>query len=297
MRKNKIVLSGLMMLLGIGLVGCDDGFKGLINNGGTTGEGNENTDTLTGNEKFTMQAVTSLKLASGINTSSLAKGRISDTEVANIQEMLPQLDMMLNNGTSYETTITQVDTVINGTTYAYQETITFKDVNLVDTTYTLIYNMNQREFKEDWDETEIITTINGVATFDNTTYLPFSSYSVEENEDKEKEIERNLRITLNNNSSVYVEESFEEEGNEVENEFEYTLINNGRRELNYSIEIEKEGFKDSIEYELNNKEYEITRINDIYYIKVKEGRGFVDYVKFQKVIDQTTGLVTYNLVA
>ena len=82
---------------------------------------------------------------------------------------------------------------------------------------------------------------------------------------------------------------------EIENEFEYTLFNNGRKELEYSIEIEKEGFKDSIEYEVNNKEYELTRVGDEYYVKVKEGRNFVDYAKFKKIINGD-GSVIFELV-
>lgn len=290
MKKIKILGLGILTSGAILLSSCtSNSLKDLVHGGD-----NQNNVT-TNSEAFLMQATSSLKLLSNIDLGSARLSRsLNDTEINEIKEILPQLDLMLNNGTSFESSLTSKENVIEGVTYQYEEVVTFKDSNLIDVTYTLIYNANTKEFKDD-DEKVTVTTIEGVAKVDDVTYLPFVSITKTENEWDESETERTFKVNLNENSYVIVEESHEVEDDEIENEFEYTLINNGRKELEYSIEIEKEGFKDSIEYEVNNKEYELTRVGDEYYVKVKEGRNFVDYAKFKKIINED-GSVIFELV-
>ena len=290
MKKIKILGLGILTSGAILLSSCtSNSLKDLVHGGD-----NQNNVT-TNSEAFLMQATSSLKLLSNIDLGSARLSRsLNDTEINEIKEILPQLDLMLNNGTSFESSLTSKENVIEGVTYQYEEVVTFKDSNLIDVTYTLIYNANTKEFKDD-DEKVTITTIEGVAKVYDVTYLPFVSITKTENEWDESETERTFKVNLNENSYVIVEESHEVEDDEIENEFEYTLINNGRKELEYSIEIEKEGFKDSIEYEVNNKEYELTRVGDEYYVKVKEGRNFVDYAKFKKIINED-GSVIFELV-
>lgn len=291
MKKIKILGLGILTSGAILLSSCtSNSLKDLVH-----GDDNQNNVT-TNSEAFLMQATSSLKLLSNIDLGSARLSRsLNDTEINEIKEILPQLDLMLNNGTSFESSLTSKENVIEGVTYQYEEVVTFKDSNLIDVTYTLIYNANTKEFKDD-DEKVTVTTIEGVAKVDDATYLPFVSITKTENEWDESETERTFKVNLNENSYVIVEESHEVEDDEIENEFEYTLINNGRKELEYSIEIEKEGFKDSIEYEVNNKEYELTRVSDEYYVKVKEGRNFVDYAKFKKIINED-GSVIFELVS
>ena len=290
MKKIKILGLGILTSGAILLSSCtSNSLKDLVH-----GDDNQNNVT-TNSEAFLMQATSSLKLLSNIDLGSARLSRsLNDTEINEIKEILPQLDLMLNNGTSFESSLTSKENVIEGVTYQYEEVVTFKDSNLIDVTYTLIYNANTKEFKDD-DEKVTVTTIEGVAKVDDVTYLPFVSITKIENEWDESETERTFKVNLNENSYVIVEESHEVEDDEIENEFEYTLINNGRKELEYSIEIEKEGFKDSIEYEVNNKEYELTRVGDEYYVKVKEGKNFVDYAKFKKIINED-GSVIFELV-
>lgn len=290
MKKIKILGLGILTSGAILLSSCtSNSLKDLVHGGD-----NQNNVT-TNSEAFLMQATSSLKLLSNIDLGSARLSRsLNDTEINEIKEILPQLDLMLNNGTSFESSLTSKENLIEGVTYQYEEVVTFKDSNLIDVTYTLIYNANIKEFKDD-DEKVTVTTIEGVAKVDDATYLPFVSITKTENEWDESETERTFKVNLNENSYVIVEESHEVEDDEIENEFEYTLINNGRKELEYSIEIEKEGFKDSIEYEVNNKEYELTRVGDEYYVKVKEGRNFVDYAKFKKIINED-GSVIFELV-
>ena len=290
MKKIKILGLGILTSGAILLSSCtSNSLKDLVHGGD-----NQNNVT-TNSEAFLMQATSSLKLLSNIDLGSARLSRsLNDTEINEIKEILPQLDLMLNNGTSFESSLTSKENVIEGVTYQYEEVVTFKDSNLIDVTYTLIYNANTKEFKDD-DEKVTITTIEGVAKVYDVTYLPFVSITKTENEWDESETERTFKVNLNETSYVIVEESHEVEDDEIENEFEYTLINNGRKELEYSIEIEKEGFKDSIEYEVNNKEYELTRVGDEYYVKVKEGKNFVDYAKFKKIINED-GSVIFELV-
>ena len=91
----------------------------------------------------------------------------------------------------------------------------------------------------------------------------------------------------------------ENEDNENEEEYEYTYIENGRKKIEYSIEIEKEGFKDSIEIEYNDKEFEVSRTERdgkiLFFVKLKEGRDYRDYLVYEKVIGDD-GSVSYILL-
>ena len=133
----------------------------------------------------------------------------------------------------------------------------------------------------------------------NDANYEFTSVMKNEQEWDEEEVERNFRINLNNNSYIFVESSMENEGNENEEEYEYTYIENGRKVIEYSIEIEKEGFKDSIEIEYNEKEFEVSRTERdgkiLFFVKLKEGRDYRDYLTYEKVIGDD-GSVSYILL-
>ena len=101
---------------------------------------------LTTQQKQNVEALTGIKLLE----STLSNGNMikraqafNDNQEINtedIEKILPSIDVLLSNGSIIESSITEVDTVINETTYKFKEVISYKDSELKDATYTLVYN-------------------------------------------------------------------------------------------------------------------------------------------------------------
>ena len=299
--KKKLFVISLLSMLGLGavmLTSCDLG-----NN--TTKLGDVEIPT-TSKKENTFQATTSVSLLNSINKAGalkahnplkLSKDFNSQSVQEDLAQVLPQLDLMMDNGFDISSNVEEVTTEIEGKTYAVKETISYKDFNNETVTYSLIYNARSYEERDD-DEIERYTYMEGYVLLNDANY-EFTSVMKNEQEWDEEEVERNFRINLNNNSYIFVESSMENEGNENEEEYEYTYIENGRKVIEYSIEIEKEGFKDSIEIEYNEKEFEVSRTERdgkiLFFVKLKEGRDYRDYLTYEKVIGDD-GSVSYILL-
>lgn len=257
-------------------------------------------------QKFTLQAATSLNLVksiSNVNKFNLSKkSDISENDINEIKEILPQLDLMLENGYTFNSQISEVNKEINNETYKYHEIITFKDLNKEYVTYNLFYN-SPKEIKEvDDDEIEIKQVMNGVATFDNNNYYSFISLSESEKEDDELEDKRIFKINMNNESYIKVEESYEIEGKEIENKFKYTVVENGIKTLEYKVKQEIETNKEKLEYELNDIEYKLVKEFDkdnnrtIYIIKYENEDLDKEFkLKFEKIVLEN-GDVIFNQI-
>jgi len=257
-------------------------------------------------QKFTLQAATSLNLVksiSKVNKFNLSKkSDISENDINEIKEILPQLDLMLENGYTFDSQISEVNKEINNETYKYHEIITFKDLNEEYVTYNLFYN-SPKEIKEvDDDEIEIKQIMNGVATFDNNNYYSFISLSESEKEDDELEDKRIFKINMNNESYIKVEESYEIEGKEIENKFKYTVVENGIKTLEYKVKQEIETNKEKLEYELNDIEYKLVKEFDkdnnrtIYIIKYENEDLDKEFkLKFEKIVLEN-GDVIFNQI-
>ncbi len=257
-------------------------------------------------QKFTLQAATSLNLVksiSKVNKFNLSKkSDISENDINEIKEILPQLDLMLENGYTFNSQISEVNKEINNETYKYHEIITFKDLNKEYVTYNLFYNL-PKEIKEvDDDEIEIKQVMNGVATFDNNNYYSFISLSESEKEDDELEDKRIFKINMNNESYIKVEESYEIEGKEIENKFKYTVVENRTKTLEYKVKQEIETNKEKLEYELNDIEYKLVKEFDkdnnrtIYIIKYENEDLDKEFkLKFEKIVLEN-GEVVFNQI-
>ncbi len=257
-------------------------------------------------QKFTLQAATSLNLVksiSNVNKFNLSKkSDISENDINEIKEILPQLDLMLENGYTFDSQISEVNKEINNETYKYQEIITFKGLNEEYVTYNLFYN-SPKEIKEvDDDEIEIKQVMNGVATFDNNNYYSFISLSESEKEDDELEDKRIFKINMNNESYIKVEESYEIEGKEIENKFKYTVVENGTKTLEYKVKQEIETNKEKLEYELNDIEYKLVKEFDkdnnrtLYIIKYENEDLDKEFkLKFEKIVLEN-GEVVFNQI-
>lgn len=300
MKKTLFVIS-LLSMLGLGavmLTSCDLGND-------TTKLGDVEIPT-TSKKENTFQATTSVSLLNSINKAGalkahnpvkLSKDFNSQSVQEDLTQVLPQLDLMMDNGFDISSNVEEVSTEIEDKTYTIKETVSYKNFDNETVTYSLIYNARSHEERDD-DEIEKYTYMEGYVLLNDANY-EFTSVMKNEQEWDEEEVERNFRINLNNNSYIFVESSMENEGNENEEEYEYTYIENGRKLIEYSIEIEKEGFKDSIEIEYNEKEFEVSRTERdgkiLFFVKLKEGRDYRDYLTYKKVIDDD-GSVSYILL-
>ena len=300
MKKTLFVIS-LLSMLGLGavmLTRCDLGND-------TTKLGDVEIPT-TFKKENTFQATTSVSLLNSINKTGalkahnpvkLSKDFNSQSVQEDLTQVLPQLDLMMDNGFDISSNVEEVSTEIEDKTYTIKETVSYKNFDNETVTYSLIYNARSHEERDD-DEIEKYTYMEGYVLLNDANY-EFTSVIKNEQEWDEEEVERNFRINLNNNSYIFVESSMENEGNENEEEYEYTYIENGRKVIEYSIEIEKEGFKDSIEIEYNEKEFEVSRTERdgkiLFFVKLKEGRDYRDYLTYEKVIGDD-GSVSYILL-
>lgn len=299
MRKNLFTISLLSIVtLGVGVLTSCSNDTPSTNLGGVE-------IPLSSKKENTFQATTSVSLLNSITESSALR-RASQLKLGkdfkneetststDFKEILPQLELMMNNGFDIKSEIESVETTIGDTTYSVKETISYKDFNNQEVTYSLVYNVKEYEEKDD-DEIEKYTLMDGYVLLEENEYS-FRSLMKSEEEHDESEVERNFKINLENNSYIFVESSLENEGDETEEEYEYTYVENGRKKMEYSIEIEKEGFKDSIEIEENEKEYEVKRISKdgktYFLIQIKEGKNYKDYLSYEKVLNDD-GSVSY----
>ncbi len=200
---------------------------------------------------------------------------ISDEEKNEIKEVLPTLDLLLLNDTAFESTISEVNQVIEGNTYQYLEKINYQDNYLNTSTISLYFNITNSYMNRGNN----FQTLEGIAYVnEDLTAYRFTSITKEESSWDEEESERLFRIELNNNSYIMVEEESENEFAEKETEFTYTVVNNGRLESHYSIEIEDEWGKKAVSYEINEKEYEMHIVNhngqEVYVVEYENESGW-----------------------
>lgn len=112
----------------------------------------------TAHEKQNVEALTGIKLLESTFSAnpSIKKARnieASETiDTTDIEKVLPSIDVLLNNGSIIESTVTEEETIINEVTYSYKEVITYKDSELKDATYTLVYNKESFENNKDHDK-------------------------------------------------------------------------------------------------------------------------------------------------
>lgn len=303
MKKNILIKLGML----VGTIGLLSSCSNLNEGNGTTTGSNQNS-VIDGVEVSkdakslnTLQALTSISLVKE-GTSLEARNNVkmskhtNESVTTDIEKVLPQLDLLLTSGSTTNSKVEEVETLISGKTFNVKETITFKNAKLEDETYTMVYNMTSFEERDD-DEVEKIVKMDGYVLLSETAQYEFVSFLSEEKEHDETETERNFKISLNDRSYVFVEESFEEERGEKEREFEYTFIQNGRKELEYSIEVENERFENSIEFEVNDIEYEVEKISrdnkEIYLVKVEIDDRYEEFAMYEKVISES-GEISYE---
>lgn len=220
-------------------------------------------------QKGNIEALTSITLLESTiqQNEVLAKRRMMQTapvyDEKDLEQILPTLDALLTNGSAINSTVEEVETTIDSTVYQYKETLSFKDHNLEDASYVLVYN--QTDFKETTDEEdneiETFKKLDGLVVLDENIRYSFTAVEEAEKEEDESEFERSFRIAIDDQSFILVQEENEVEQNENETEFSYLYVKNGVKELEYSISIENKNDRPSeISYELNGVEYEMKKV-------------------------------------
>lgn len=292
MKNKTIVALASLALAGTLLAGC--GLK--EGNGSKGAEGT-----------FALEAVSSIRHMASLNQGlalralRMKKAVLSEGEEASIKEILPSLDLFLENGFKMDSSKEEGSFDVEGVTYSVKETISFNDINNEQSAYTLFYSKVSESTRTDEDETETRVVYKGVASMDVDSYLPFESVHLTETEEGETETEVSFKVYQDERNYFVVEESHEEENGKIETEFEYKNVVNGLLVSEYSIEIEKEGTKDKAEYEVGGIEYELKREKGLdgsyLYIVSVENEETDDeaYAKFKKVLAED-GSVSFELI-
>lgn len=284
MKKNKLFTSLFgAAVTSIILVGCNS----LKTNGTLTAQNKENIEALT--------SITFLESITNSHPHSLMRRKLLNESVSiydetQLDSILPTLDTIMNNGTAVKSTVEEVETIIDGTTYYFKETLSFKDHSLKDSNYILIYNkeIGKEKVDDDKDEVQTSETLHGYVVINDFNY-PFESKSSVEKEDDEIEEERYFYISVDEGSNVLVEEENESEINETEAEFSYLYVKNGKTEIEYSISIENKNNRfDEISYELNGIEYELKKIKvdgeELYKIEIENNKDEEAVVYYKKEV-------------
>ena len=236
-----------------------------------------------------------------------SKNNISQNDIDTIQQLLSHFDMILENNNLFDSTISESDIA----EYSTKETITLKDINGKQESYTLYYNETNSftdvEHDDDELETETTTLYEGIALYSvdgSEVKYNFNSITTVSEENNEIEIESTFRLREENNPSNYIiiEKENETEGSEVEDSYEYTIYNNNRKVYEYGISVEFDDVrnKKQIELELNNTEYEVDKIErngeTLFYVEVENDNTDEEAdLIFRKVIDEN-GNVSYQLI-
>lgn len=293
MKKNLLMLSSLLAL-GVMATSC--------------GNGSENQP----DSKNTMpiEAVTSMNLLSKATNSQTKKGAKSliDVDMTEVKSVLPQLDLLLENGYTFDSTTTEFNGYVNNSAiqYEFKQEIKFKDETDKEAVYTLYYNQGITKEKVDEEDNEIKTKsfIKGIATTNGETYFNFESKVTTEKEGDEYEEKTSFKLLVTDNSYIKVSQQFEKEGKEFETKFNYEVVNNGIKYVDYSIKIEYNNKNEkTLKYELGDKEFKFTKTYDketnktLYVLKYEdESLGIEFKLTFEKVVAED-GTVTFNLVS
>lgn len=312
MKIRKLMLSSIALLAGVGMVSCGDML------------GNDESSVFSSTqEKFSTQAVTSLSMINSLGSSNglVRKAKlISDEDKSKIEQILPTLDLLMNNGMIFESQVVEEVVIFNDVTYNFKETISFVNESLEKSSYTLLYNLEEandssikakNDHHDDDEEDEKghhgdqshennsenctkmdeETKIFGIAMISDEVFYEFVSESEIEEHNNKKEYERTFKIIVGEKDYILVEEENEVKNNKTESSFEYTVVENGAKVLNYSISIENKNNKDVIEYEIDDVEYEIKRTmnesgEEIYKIEVENEHDYEFVVCYKKVTNE-----------
>lgn len=282
--KRLLLLSSASIFLTLGVVSCSSTNKEFLR------KDSKNV--------FSLQAATGMNMVSAYSRKndslSLRKSKnistFNDEQITQIKEILPTIDLLLDNKSTIDSYVEVVNVLIDEINYEYKEVISFIGNDLSSSSYTLFYNDNSSDDKE--------KNVSGIAYISEEEYYPFYSSFEEEKEDDEEEKTRKFVITKNESSYIKIKEEFSLEENEMEQELHYEVVEDGVKVLDYKIEIEQEENENEIEIELENKKFKVKRELQegelIYFVSLKENDNKQKIIFKKETLED--GTFIYNVV-
>lgn len=263
---------------------------------GTPNGGNNN---LTTQQKQNVEALTGIKLLESTlsNGNMIKRAQVfNDNQEINtedIEKILPSIDVLLSNGSIIESSITEVDTVINETTYKFKEVISYKDSELKDATYTLVYNKesignDKDDDDDDHDDRRIKETKkegqdNAIAPETTPETTPEGKPENNKSDDEIKTKEKLVGLVLLSETEHYDFEAMsktdiEEDEKESKRSFKISLEENSFVKVTEKSEVEEDEKETKFAYKF-----------------VKDGKVELDYsLKIEDEKDELTE-VTYEV--
>ena len=210
------------------------------------------------------------------------KKAFSEEEKLEVEEVLPAVDLILTNGSTFKSTLVEST---NGD-YSYEVIISYLDVSGRPYEYSMFFNILKDKTYKDEDETTHIVKYSGIMMLDMAGY-EFVSTLTEEQEGHETESEMSTVVYLNASKTSYiqVEQSTENELNESEESFEYEVWEKGVLDKNFEITTEINKNKKYIETEVNDISYKTELIDseNKTIFKFSKEKDLSDFVQFEKL--------------
>lgn len=232
MKKSVLGLLGVTAILGTSLVSC--------------GNNNE--------VKLTDAQSRNLRLASGINLISpktnayqINKAQSDDDKFsANISLALPSLDIVVENNFNIDAQVEGEEGsesfTYNGMQYSFKETISYIDSNDKNNSLILYYNY-QNSLNENYKYDE---NIKGVVTFNEETYVNFTSTARIEDGHSKREL--SLYVGKDESTSLVINEETVVNSKELNHQFTYKFKLSGRDVISYSISLDRSNTTMSVKF-------------------------------------------------
>lgn len=177
-------------------------------------------DELTPSQVFNIQAVTGLSMVHPVVSSSIsplsAHNTFNEDEIAIIQDALPTIDLILDNGALFSSVVQVVNLEVDGATYKYEEAITYLTSDLVESSFRLLYNIEgEVEEEKTPAESEEVTESTEEIVKETEEVVETPEESVEDSVEEETSSAEESIITKGWNGSHHnYENSSEEEETE-----------------------------------------------------------------------------------
>lgn len=225
----------------------------------------------------------------------------ADAELSELDGYMALVDSLLSDGV-FSSDVSASDRA----EYDNKMTITYTDISGNRLQYVMYYNEILVDFDDDdWDEFEEEYAIDGVMVIDGIDYAIRGERSYEE-DGEETESETEFRVTLGNDTYMYVEQKYEfeyEHGKtEVEQEYSYSVRSGGRvierstfsyEEEDGETELEMVTYRDGVNSRFMFKR-EKYRGKEAIRIRVGTGRDTKNYIV--SITENADGTVSYDYV-
>lgn len=237
--------------------------------------------------------------ADGIQPGEETTGPSADAELSELDGYMSLVDSLLSDG-AFSSDVSASDRA----EYDNKMTITYTDISGNRLQYVMYYNEILVDFDdEDWDEIEEEYAIDGVMVIDGIDYAIRGERSYEE-DGGETESETEFRVTLGNDTYMYVEQKYETESErgktEVEQEYSYSVRSGGRvverstfsyEEEDGETELEMVTYRDGVTSRFMFKR-EKYRGKEAIRIRVGSGRDVKTYIV--SITENADGTVSYD---